>query len=66
MSREAVEMLVDRWMNEPGFRTEMRQDPTGTVQRSDAALDDEERTALGNIDWSLSDEELQSRVSKNW
>ncbi len=66
MSREAVEILVDRWMNEPEFRAEMRQDPQGTVKRTGAALDDDEWAALSNIDWNASDEELQSRVSKQW
>ncbi len=64
MSREAVESLLDRWMNEPGFRAEMRQDPEGTVQRSGAEPDPDEWAALRDIDWNASDEELQSRVSK--
>ncbi len=64
MSREAVETLLDRWMNEPGFRTEMRRDPEGTVQRSGAELDGDEWAALRTVDWNLPDEELQTRASK--
>lgn len=57
MSREAVEMLIDRWLNEPGFRPEMRRDPEWTVQRSGVALDEDERAALRSIDGRLSDEQ---------
>jgi len=55
---------MDRWMNDPGFRQEMRADPEGTVRRSGAELDQDEWAALRNIDWSLPDEQLQARASK--
>jgi hypothetical protein len=64
MSREAVSKLVDRWINEPAFRTQMRADLEGTVKRSGVELDADEWAALRNVDWSLSDEQLQARV--NW
>ena len=64
MSREAVETLMDRWMNEPAFRTAMRQDPEGTVKRTGVALDADEWAALRSVDWNLSDEELKARASK--
>ncbi len=64
MNRQAVETLMDRWINEPAFRTQMRQDPEGAVKRSGVELNDEEWAALRSIDWSLSDTELQTRVSK--
>ncbi len=64
MSRQAVETLMDRWINEPAFRTQMRQDPEGTVQRSGVQLDADEQAALRSVDWSLPDAELQARVSK--
>lgn len=64
MSREAVGKLVDRWMNEPSFREELRKDPEGAVRRSGVELDAEEWAALRNMDWTLPDEALQSRVSK--
>jgi hypothetical protein len=63
MSREAVETLIDRWMNEPGFRTEMRRDAEGTVKRAGVALDQDEWAALRDIDWNLSDEELRTRAN---
>lgn len=55
---------MDRWTNDAAFRDEMRQDPDGAVRRTGVELDAEQSAALKSVDWSLSDEELQSRVSK--
>ena len=63
-NQEAMQQLADRFMNDAGFREEMRQDPEGTAERSGFALDEEDRQALRGIDWSASDEELKERVSK--
>jgi hypothetical protein len=65
MSREGVQQLIDYWINDPGFRVQLRQDPEGTVRRSGADLNEEEWTAVRSLDWSLSDEELLARVSKS-
>ena len=62
MSREAVETLMDRWMDDSAFRTAMRRDPEGTVRESGADLDADEWAALRNVDWNLSDEQLRSRA----
>ena len=64
MSRESLEQLVDRWMNEAAFREEMRADPKGAVKRAGLELDESEWAALGDIDWDLPDEHLQPRVMK--
>ncbi len=64
MSRQAVEDLVDRWMNDPEFRDRMRQDPEATVRGSGADLDEQEWAALRAVDWTMSDEELTSRASR--
>lgn len=64
MSRQAVEDLMDRWMNDVAFRAQLRQDPEGTVRQTGAQLDQDEWAALRNVDWSLPDEELQARASK--
>ena len=63
MSRAAVETLIDRWMNEPDFRAALRQDAEAAVRTSGADLSAEEWDALRRIDWSLPDEELQSRIN---
>ena len=64
MSRDAIGELVDRWINEPAFRADVRQDPEGAVRRSGIQLNEDEMAALRNIDWSLPDEELRSRLNK--
>ena len=64
MSQQAVEQLLDRWMNEPQFREQLRQDPEGTVRGAGVELDADEWAALRSTDFNLSDEELQTRISK--
>lgn len=64
MSHETIGKLIDRWINDPAFRQQMRADPEGTVKRSGTQLDADEWAALRNVDWQLSDEQLQSRISK--
>ncbi|HLJ54510.1 MAG TPA: Os1348 family NHLP clan protein [Chthonomonadaceae bacterium] len=64
MNRDAIETLMDRWMNEPAFRAEMRANPEAAVKASGIELTEDEQAALKGIDFSLSDEELQARVSK--
>lgn len=64
MSRENIEKLMDRWINEPAFREELRGDPEGVVRKSGMELDDDELAALKSIDWNLPDEELKLRANK--
>jgi hypothetical protein len=63
-NQEAMSQLAERFMNDTGFREQMRQDPEGTAQRSGLQLDEEDRQALRSMDWSSSDEQLNQRVSK--
>ena len=63
-NQQAMQQLTDRFMNDAGFREEMKQDPEGAAQREGFALDEEDRQALKSVDWSGSDEELNQRVSK--
>ena len=63
MSRAGVEDLVDRWINDPAFRQEMREDAVGAVRRSGVDLDEDEWQALESVDWTLPDEELQARLN---
>lgn len=63
MSKDAVESLIDRWVNEPHFRTELRDDPEGAVHRSGIELTGEEWAALRSVDWGLSDEQLEKRIN---
>lgn len=64
MSRENIGKLMDRWINEPSFREELRADAEGVVSKCGLELDEDELVVLKSIDWSLSDEELQQRANK--
>lgn len=66
MSRDAVETLVDRWLNDLAFRAQVRRDPAEAIRATGVHLDADEWAALRNVDWNLSDDELalQARDSK--
>ncbi len=64
MKQENIEILMDKWMNEPAFREELKANPKDAVKNAGVTLSDDEMQTLNNVDWSLSDEELQSRISK--
>ena len=64
MSRETVSTLIDRWMNDPSFRSALRSNPEQTLKRGGYQLDPDEWAALKAIDWSQSDEQLKARASK--
>lgn len=64
MSRPILEKLIDKWTNEPAFRKALRRDPDGALMDAGLELDHEELAALKAADWSLSDDELELRLSK--
>lgn len=64
MSQSTINNLVDRWLSDPDFRQALRSDPRAAVETSGYTLDPDEWAALDAIDWNLSDEQLQARVSK--
>ncbi|MBI4371783.1 MAG: hypothetical protein HY552_05755 [Elusimicrobia bacterium] len=64
MSQQTIKQLIDRWMNDPKFRSEVRQDPEGTVKKAGIPLSAEEQAAFKKVDWSLPDEQLKTRISK--
>jgi len=63
-NQEAMQQLADRFMNDTGFREQMRQDPEGAAEREGYQLDEEDRQSLRSMDWGASDEQLNERVSK--
>jgi predicted ribosomally synthesized peptide with nif11-like leader len=63
MSRESVETLVERWMEDPTFRAAIRRDAEATIRATGLELTAEEWAAVQGVDWSLSDEELTARTS---
>ena len=65
MDQTVVTQLMDKWMNDEGFRASLRKDPEGTIKATGVTLDDEQWRAVRNIDWSKSDEELTARASNS-
>jgi len=47
-NQEAMQQLADRFMNDTGFREQMRQDPEGAAEREGYQLDEEDRQSLRN------------------
>jgi hypothetical protein len=65
VARESIETLIDRWTKDPAFRSAVRADPEAALAASGIVLDAEEREALAGMDWSLSDQQIEQRVSKS-
>ena len=61
-----LDVLMDRWMNEPGFKEKLVLDPEAAVQSSGLALDVQEWAALRSTMLAVADGELQARISKGW
>jgi hypothetical protein len=57
-----LQSLVQRWMSDPNFRSEVRRDPDSALQHSGVQLDDDELALVRSIDWQLSDEELTQKA----
>ena len=64
MNQETLETLLDKWMNDVAFREEVRQNPQAAIERTGVSLSEDDLATLQQVDWSLSDEELQGRLSK--
>ncbi len=63
-NQEAMQQLAGRFMEDAGFREEMRRDPEAAAENSGFRLDEEDRQALKSMDWGGSDEQLNERLSK--
>ena len=64
MAHNGVDQLVQKYINEPGFRSKMERDPEGTVKACGIDLDAEEWATVRNVVMTTSDEALRTRVSK--
>jgi hypothetical protein len=63
MSRESLEMLVEKWTDDTTFRSAVRKDPEGAIRATGLELSADEWAAVRNFDWSVSDEELTTRAN---
>jgi hypothetical protein len=65
MNPSSMMELLDRYLNDPQFKEQMRQDPEGTAQSTGLTFDDEDLQSIRNWDWGPSGEEhLKERMSK--
>jgi len=65
MNPSSMLKLADRYLNDPQFKEQMRQDPEGTAQSTGLKLDDEDLQSIRDWDMSSSgDEQLKERMSK--
>lgn len=61
---DSMERLIDRWIDDDGFRAALQRDPAAAVRDVGISLTPEEEETLEAVDWSRSDDELTARVSK--
>ena len=64
MGNTGVDQLVNRWLNDAGFRAQMQRDPEGTVKHCGITLNAEEWATVRTVVMSTSDEALRARISK--
>ena len=64
MTRNGVDQLVQKYLNEPGFKDKMQRDPEGAVKNSGISLNAEEWATVRNIVMTTSDEALRQRANK--
>jgi hypothetical protein len=64
MSHDAVADLVERYLNDPAFRSAFTQDPEAAVAAAGIQLDEDELAALHSTVSSHDDQPLKPRVSK--
>ena len=59
-----IDNLLHRWMNEPGFKDKLADDPTGTVAAAGLSLTDDEWATLKTAVMGMADGDLAARISK--
>jgi hypothetical protein len=64
MQRNGVDQLVEKWLNEPGFKEKMKKDPEGTVKALGITLSTEEWATMRNVVMGTSNQPLKQRASK--
>lgn len=64
MGYENIGRLIDHWINYEPFRKAVRENPAEAVRQSGIQLTPQEMEMIHHIDWSLSDDALQGRISK--
>jgi hypothetical protein len=65
MSREAVEYVLDRWINDAAFREAVRADPEAAIRRAGIELEPAEWEAVRNATHLPGDHRLDARENKS-
>ena len=63
LSREEIDTLMDRWMNDPAFVKKLRANPRAALKSCGIEASDDLVQSLKDVDLN-SAEELQARLSK--
>jgi hypothetical protein len=66
MSEAGAKMILDRWVEDPRFREDVRSDPAGAARAIGADVDEEQLQFLRSVDWTLTDEELEPLLEKGF
>ena len=64
MKKNGVDQLVQKYLNEPGFRDKMKKDLEGTIKSSGITLNQEELATVRNVVMTTSDDSLRQRINK--
>ena len=64
MEKQAVEKMMDRWINDPTFKEKLTTDAASALADCGIEASDEMIEAVSSIDANSSAEELQERVVK--
>ena len=64
LDREVIATLMDKWINDPLFREEVRRDPEAAVRRLGLTLSSADWEVLRGMGWELPDGELRNRLSR--
>ena len=64
MSHAGIDALVERYLDDPEFRSDFGRDPVGAVRREGFDLDEEEIAALRAADGVRLGEVLRTRISR--
>jgi len=59
-----LDQIMERYTTDPAFKAQLKADPEAAAKAAGIALNDEDRAALRGLDFTLTDEQLQRRVSK--
>ena len=64
MTHNGVDQLVQKYLNEPGFKEKMQKDPETAVRSAGISLNADEWATVRIIVLTTSDEALRARISK--